>query len=586
MKLSLKDTILFSALALFASTATGCLEEAFPENGTLTEEEVAGADKAAMAGAMTSYFCAAASNAWDVGYPTFMTWRDAMTADFTVNDVSWDYYNYYNSQVSLGNTYNSGIWWDRGYYHINRANTTLAISDPDPDSEDAYYRGYAYVLRAMLYFDMARSFEYKRTNVEALDNAAEQRGIWGLTIPIITETTTEKESRSLPRAPFYEMYRFVNSDLTNAETYLRNFHTTDSKDNPSLGVAYGLKARFWLELGTRFDESPEDLAKQIENESNFADYPKLGISSANDCFRKAAEYARKAMSEGYTPTTKSQWFDKTSGFNTPIQSWLWAIIISTDNTLAKDGSWKSWVSYHAPEALFGMSEATEYKAYRLIDARLYALIDENDWRRDTWIDPEFTAMEDSDEKKEEFNERFAQVTTYNYDDFVKFNAYAGFKFRPGSGNATVSAIGNAVSIPLMRIEEMYLIEAEALAHCDGPAAGKAAIESFMNTYRMNEGTTFSTNAVTLEDVVDEIWTQKRIELWGEGLVWFDYRRRRLPIERGYPGTNHPLKYRYNSYPDAVAPWTNIYIVDRVRDLNPTVILNPDPTRAINTLWTE
>ena len=118
------------------------------------------------------------------------------------------------------------------------------------------------------------------------------------------------------------------------------------------------------------------------------------------------------------------------------------------------------------------------------------------------------------------------------------------------------------------------------------AAAKAALEAFMNSYRMTEGTTFSTKASALEDVVNEIWIQKRIELWGEGLLWFDYKRRELAVEKGYIGTNHPALYRYNTYPEAVAPWMNIYIVDRVRDLNQMVILNPDPTGAIKTLWTE
>ena len=588
MKKIFNHTILLSALSIMAFTATGCLEEALPEDGSFTEDQVEDADKAALAGAMTSYFTAGGDNSGDIGYATFMMWRDAMTADFPVNDASWDYYNYYNSQVSLGNTYNSGLWWDRGYYHISRANKTLAISSTDIDSEDAYYRGYAYTLRAMLYFDMARTFEYKHTDIEALDRSADQRGVWGLTVPIITENTTEAESRRTPRAPFYQMYRFINSDLTNAQLYLQNFHSTSSKDTPSLGVAYGLAARFWLELGSRVDRYPDDLAKQIENESNpdLAHLPALGITSANDCFRNAAEFARKAIGEGYTPTTRTQWFDKSSGFNTPIDSWMWAIIISPENWLAKECTWKGWVSYHCPEATYGMSESTEYAAYRMIDARLYGEIDPNDWRRDTWIDPEFAAMDDSDEKKEVFSSRFSQVTTYNYDDFIKFNAYAGFKFRPAGGNGKTPSVGNAVSIPLMRIEEMYLIEAEALAHCNGPAAGKTALESFMNAYRMKDGTTYSTNAAQLEDVINEIWTQKRIELWGEGLLWFDYKRRELAIERGYIGTNHPSLYRYNSYPEAVAPWTNMYIVDRVRDLNETVILNPDPTGAIKTLWTE
>lgn len=588
MKKILKHYISIASLILLAAPLAGCLEEAFPEDGSMTEEEVKDADKAALAGAMTSYFTAGGDNPYDIGYATFMAWRDAMTADFPVNDATWDYYNYYNAQVSLGNTYNSGLWWDRSYYHISRANKTLAICDTDPESDDAYYRGYAYALRAMLYFDMARNFEYKHTDIEALDRAADQRGIWGLTVPIITENTTEAESRRTPRAPFYHIYRFINNDITNAEKYLRNFHSTPSKDTPSLGVAYGLGARFWLELGSRFTIYPDDLAKQIENENNpeLAQLPALGITSANECFRKAAEYARKAIGEGYTPTTRSQWFDRSSGFNTPIESWMWAIIITPENWLAKNCTWKGWVSYHCPEATYGMSESTEYAAYRLIDARLYKDVDPNDWRRDTWIDPEFASMEDSDEKKEEFAARYANVTSYNYDEFIKFNAYAGFKFRPAGGNGKTPSVGNAVSIPLMRIEEMYLIEAEALAYCEGPASGKAALESFMNTYRMKDDATYSTNATQLEDVINEIWIQKRVELWGEGLLWYDYKRRELPVERGYPGTNHPGLYRYNSYPEAVAPWMNIYIVDRVRDLNQTVILNPDPTGAIKTLWTE
>ena len=160
MKKLIRHSISYAVAALTAFAATGCLEEAFPEDGSFTEEQVKDADKQALAGAMTSYFLAGGEAAYDIAYMTFMTWRDAMTADMPVNDATWDYYNYYNSQVSLGNSYNQGLWWDRGYYHISRANATLNICSTDPESEDAYYRGYAYALRAMLYFDLARVFEY------------------------------------------------------------------------------------------------------------------------------------------------------------------------------------------------------------------------------------------------------------------------------------------------------------------------------------------------------------------------------------------------------------------------------------------
>lgn len=584
----LKNILLAGCCSVLSLSVTGCLDEAFPQDGSFTEDQVKDADLATIAGSMTSYFTSGGSDPHEIGYPAFMIWRDCMTADYPVNDPTWDYFNWYNLQISIGNTYTSQMWWNHAYYHISYANQTLGLADEDVESDDAYYRGYAHALRSYRYFEMARMFEYKHTDIEALDRVADQRGIWGLTVPIITEKTTEADARRTPRAPFYEMYRFINSDLLNAQKYLASFHTVASKDVPSLGVAYGLAARFWLELGSRFEIYPDDLAKQIEKESDPAleQYPALGITSANDCYRKAADYARKAINEGYTPTTKSQWFDKASGFNTPIDSWMWAIIITPENWLAKLCTWKGWVPYHAPEAVYGMCESSDYAMYRKLDARLWSYMDKNDWRRDTWIDPEFSEMADGDEKQAMFKERYANNTSYDYDEFCKFNALAGFKYRPGSGDGTTPSVGNAVSIPLMRVEEMYLIEAEALAHCEGPAAGKAAIETFMNSFRMEAGTTFTTKAASLEDVVDEIWTQKRIELWGEGLTWFDYKRRELPVTPGYPGTNHPANYLYNSNPEAVAPWGNLYIIDRTRDLNPTVILNPDPTNAIKTLWIE
>lgn len=282
--------------------------------------------------------------------------------------------------------------------------------------------------------------------------------------------------------------------------------------------------------------------------------------------------------------SRDEWFNLSTGFNTPNNSWLWAIVLSSNDAVVKN-TWKSLVSFKCPETTFGMG-SLDYGAYRMIDARLYGKIDENDWRRDTWISPDYEAMEDSEEKQQAFKDTYASLTQFDYETFSKYAAYTGFKFRPASGDMKTASVANVVSTPLMRIEEMYMIEAEALAHSQGAAAGKQAIEDFMNTYRMKDGTTFTCNATELEDVVDVIWTQKRVELWGEGQVFYDYKRRELPIERGYPGTNHPTAYRYNSYPEAVAPWTNFYIPDRVQSLNLEVKLNPDPNQAITTLWTE
>ena len=147
------------------------------------------------------------------------------------------------------------------------------------------------------------------------------------------------------------------------------------------------------------------------------------------------------------------------------------------------------------------------------------------------------------------------------------------KIRPGEGNMDDNNIAAASDIPLMRVEEMYLIEAEATAHSDA-AAGKALLESFMKTYRYP---TYTCKATTSEGVVDECFLQKRIELWGEGLIFFDYKRLNKSVTRWYNGSNwDPTLNAYNT--DGRPSWMNFVITRQELDNN-TALVNyqtPDP----------
>jgi hypothetical protein len=60
---------------------------------------------------------------------------------------------------------------------------------------------------------------------------------------------------------------------------------------------------------------------------------------------------------------------------------------------------------------------------------------------------------------------------------------------------------------------------------------------------------YTKNSVTVEDVL----LQRRIELWGEGFVYFDMRRNALDCIRVYEGSNHPEWARKN-YPAHDASW--------------------------------
>lgn len=73
----------------------------------------------------------------------------------------------------------------------------------------------------------------------------------------------------------------------------------------------------------------------------------------------------------------------------------------------------------------------------------------------------------------------------------------------------------------MRVEEMYLIKAEAEAMGGNLSGGKSTLENFVRTYR---DPSFTSKANSAQDFQDEVWLQRRMELWGEGFSLFDILR--------------------------------------------------------------
>jgi len=565
------------SVSLFSS----CLEELEPTS-MATQAEIDKGDKTGLVNAVAAYLNTySTADPYDIGFMGFHIWRDASTCDIPSHNKAYDYYQYVSTCTWLASDFSlQSMIWRRYYGLVQKANLVMNAVNVDVYPDDASSAVVALAYRANAYMEMAQWYEYKKTGFPTLDTKAESNGILGLTVPIVTEKTTESESRHNPRAPYYTMYRFILSDLNKAEKYSMNATERESKTYPGIGVIYGLKARLWQLAGTRFDLHPEDLATALSHEDDSdIPYDKFGVATSRECFAKAAEYARKAIDCGYTPVTETQWFDPMTGFNTVNDSWMWANIITPNNSLASSASWQSWASFMSPETTYGIA-TYEYGSYRMIDARLFGSISNSDWRKTTWIDPNDVADETA------YNTKYARGTSMGYSEWKKYDAYTAFKFHPANGDRSTSTVGNAVSFPLMRVEEMYLIEAEAVGRSQGEAAGRALLENFVNTYRYSDGSYKSTGS-GLDGFVDDVFTQKRIELWGEGQIMWDYRRLEKAVVRGYTDTNHPESTRYNSLPGYVAPWSTFSIPKSERDFNESVILNPDPSHDGNyDEWTE
>ena len=84
----------------------------------------------------------------------------------------------------------------------------------------------------------------------------------------------------------------------------------------------------------------------------------------------------------------------------------------------------------------------------------------------------------------------------------------------------------------MRVAEMYLIEAEALARQNKNTEAQDILFLLAN----NRDSKYVKSTKTGADLVNEILLQRRIELWGEGFRFLDLKRLNAKLDR--TGSNH------------------------------------------------
>lgn len=553
--------------------ATGCIEETLPKTEATPETiEKSTSSMEYMLNGLSSYFVAydtwgSSGNTNDWGYPCQLYMREVMGEDFPVYDASYDYWSHIESGSGL--RYAAYYSWFYYYKFIKNTNNVIALV-PDPanaETKAVYCLGQALGLRAMLYMELSTCFEYRTTQVGSLNADAQSMGVVGLTVPIVDENTSKTDLNNNPRVPFYTMYRFIMTDLNRAETYLEGYEQA-TKAHANRAVVYGLKARLWLDMASRFDREPDALAKQMSAEGSSDGYDDIGINSAMDCYAKAAEYARKAIGGGNTPLTEDQWMNSKTGFNTPQSSWMLGTYVTSKEEVNTGYYYNSFVAQIASEPTWGMPRYGS--AFRLISKSLYDKISDSDWRKNSWISPD-------DAGKTEIPEKYR--TELKGDAWSRLPAYANLKFRAGSGSISTIETGLIASLPIMRVEEMYFIRFEAIAHTEGVAAAAKEMADFLNTYRYTDGS-YNCEATDLDSFITELMVQRRIEFWGEGINFFAYKRLGLPITRSYDGTNWLSSQRLNTKAGYTAPWMNYVLPEYERDNNQGVILNPDPSGTI------
>lgn len=552
MKMNKNKTVRISAILLGASVVlSGCIKETFPESGYATTDQVADSFSLENITApipsklITSYIDV--GDHFDFGYPGIMGATDRLAGEvFPVSQNlpggnqyydRWQGYLYPANSTGLSASgYCAPFFYLNYYKFIKEANDVISLvsGSEDDDAKAAY--GVAKAFRASFYLDLARLYDAlpaKAPNRPAYES--EVLAVAGLTVPIVTETTPSETLRNNPRVPREDMFEFIFNDLDEAESCLAEY-VPKSKSYPTLAVVYGLKARAYLWLGG-FSENYEK------------------VPTGNDAYKKAAEYARKAIdASGCTIMTESQWTDKLTGFNTVNSSWMWAMIQTTDTVL---NNLLSWTAHMSPDAIWGYG----YGAQPGISVFSYNRISDSDFRKKVFVGPDRSY------------EAMKNYTYLTEAEFETIAPCASFKFHTGGGEKTNYSVGNVTSIPLMRVEEMYLIEAEATAHYDNGTAS-TLIQSFMST--RDSGYDISQAG----DLVDEILFQKRIEFWGEGIVFYDMKRLNVSMQNGKSGTNAPSMAKIST--EGRAPWWNCVFPQSSAQKNTALLNNnnPDPCKTV------
>jgi hypothetical protein len=141
--------------------------------------------------------------------------------------------------------------------------------------------------------------------------------------------------------------------------------------------------------------------------------------------------------------------------------------------------------------------------------------------------------------------------------------YQNKKFLAQSSSTSVG------DVPYMRSAEMYLIEAEAKARqaLNGPA------QTALFTLNKNRNQSYVLSTNTGQGLIDEIFFNRRIELWGEGFRFLDLKRTNSPLNRNGIPNHLPSLVQVFDIPAGDVRWEWLFPQDEL-NANKAILQNP------------
>ena len=535
------NKIFFAVFASLAIAACSDIDEIVPESGTMLASQVQETNLILPSRAEASF----TGMFTNIGKPQKMystpdDWEflminfcnDLEGADALIPDSGYNWFSVCGELSSRNANYrNPYIRYRAPYNMIADVNTFIAgypIDVDDPNSEN--YSADAInliaqtkVLRAWSYMLLATSYQF---NYQIAGDKP--------CVPLVTETFDGDYSQN-PRATVKEVYDQIIADLDYAVEHLEGA-SRSTKAYIDGNVAHGMRARAFLAMGE---------------------------------WQKAYDDAVAAAS-GYTPASIAD-VSKPYFYDISEPNWIWGYDMTTD--MAMNGRYSTTTSWLRSFSNWGYAPACQ--CYTCINKMLWNKIPSSDVRKGWWVDENLESPLLDGLKWPGFDD---VANADDGSDKLAFLAYTNVKF----GVNTMATTSNDEDMPLMRVEEMILIQAECQANLGNSSKATEILTNFVKTYR---DPAYDVNGRGLS-LLNEIWFQRRVELWGEGFYVPDMRRLNKPLVRFLgtdDSTNMPTNFRFNMAADDA--WnllrfpqgemnTNFAIVDNEGSNQPTIDQNP------------
>lgn len=290
---------------------------------------------------------------------------------------------------------------------------------------------------------------------------------------------------------FYLTQYFANDYNPSAEI-LPLYDDIDDLNGPKVAtsVIYELMEND-LRFAITFLEDFNRFAKNEINKSVAQGILAYVLGSKRDSWEEVATLTQDVINTGGFTLMSAE--EITGGFddvNTP--GWMWGIDLTIELGLDLVSWWGQMDSFS-----FSYAWAGDFKA---IDQALYDTIPEDDARKEQFRDAEHP------------DRPLLPLNKFYHEDRVI----------GGQRNIETDYV-------YMRVAEMYLLNAEALAKSGNEPAARIALKQLLDERIPNSS---YIDGLSGQALLDEIYLQTRIELWGEGKSYLAMKRNQATITRG------------------------------------------------------